>query len=68
MRLAGAQRKHAVVVGARLVDVRQVRQEEAEVHDISPRVWLERIHGKSADTQLAQFERAATDCLAASLG
>jgi hypothetical protein len=38
VRFAGVQREHSVVVDARFLDVRQLRQEEAEVHGISPSV------------------------------
>jgi hypothetical protein len=37
------QRKHRVVVDAGFLDVGKMRQEQTEVHDISPSVWLKAI-------------------------
>jgi hypothetical protein len=37
------QRQHGVVVDAGLLDVGKMRQEQTEVHDISPSVWLKAI-------------------------
>jgi hypothetical protein len=61
VRFASVQRQHGVVVDARFLDVRQLRQKEAEVHDISPSVWLNAVHGKPADTELGRIMRAATN-------
>jgi hypothetical protein len=37
------QRQHGVVVDAGFLDVRKMWQEQTEVHDISPSVWLKAI-------------------------
>src|ERR1700674_4476980 len=58
MGFAGVQREHGVVVGARFLDVRQFRHEEAEVHDISPSVWLNAVRGKPTDTGVRRTGRA----------
>jgi len=58
--LGSVKREHGVVVAARFLDVRQLRQKEAEVHDISPSVWLNAVRGKPADTEVGRIMRAAT--------
>jgi len=40
VRFTGLQGQHGVVVDARFLDVRELRQEEAEVHGIAPSVGL----------------------------
>ena len=61
------QREHGVVVDARFLHVRQLRQKEAEVHDISPSVWLNAVCGKPADTEVGRIMRAATQVYLLSL-
>ena len=68
MRFAGMQRKHGVVVDARFLDVRELRQEEAEGHDISPCVVLNAVRGKPADTEVGRVTCAATDVYSLSSG
>jgi hypothetical protein len=58
--LRSVQREHGIVMSARFLDVWQLRQEQAEVHVISPGVWLNGIHGKPADTEVERVIRAAT--------
>ncbi|SIT45796.1 hypothetical protein BN2476_480018 [Paraburkholderia piptadeniae] len=58
--LVGAQREHRVVMSARFLDVRQLRQKKGEVHDVSPCVWLDAIRGKPADTEAGRVKSAAT--------
>lgn len=41
VRFAWFERQHRVVADARFVDVRQIRQEKAEVHDRAPCAWLD---------------------------
>jgi hypothetical protein len=45
-------------VDARFLDVRQLRQKEAEVHGVSPSVWLNAIHWKPADPEWQRGMRA----------
>ena len=40
MLAGGFQRQHGIVVKARFLDVRKVRDEQTEVHDASPTMWL----------------------------
>ena len=67
VRFGSVQREHGVVVDARFLHVRQLRQKEAEVHDISPSVWLNAVCGKPADTEVGRIMRAATQVYLLSL-
>jgi hypothetical protein len=68
MLLRSVQREHGVVVDAGFLDVGQLRDEEAEVHDISPSVWLNAICGKPADREPGRAMRAAPDVYSLSSG
>lgn len=41
MRLAGMQREHGVVMGARFLHARELRKKEAELHEVSPCVGFD---------------------------
>jgi hypothetical protein len=56
---AGLQRQHGVVMDARFLDVRQLRQKKAEVHGVSPSVWLNAIQRKPADPEFQRVKRVA---------
>jgi hypothetical protein len=56
---AGLQRQHGVVMDARFLDVRQLRQKKAEVHGDSPSVWLNAIQRKPADPECQRVKRVA---------
>jgi hypothetical protein len=68
MRFGSVQGKHGVVTDARFRDVRQLRHEETEVHDISPSVWLNAVRGKPTDTEVERTVRAARSVYSLSLG
>ncbi len=67
-RLAEVKRQHGVVMDTRFLHVRQLRQEETKVHDISPSVWLDAVHGKPADMELGRTMHAAKNVYPLSLG
>jgi hypothetical protein len=62
------QQQHGVVVDARFLDVRQLRQEETEGHDISPSVWLNAVRGKPADTEAGRTLRTTRSVYSLPLG
>ena len=64
---AGTQRQHRVVVDAGVLDVRQVRQEQTEVHDDSPGVGLNAVRRKPARPGVPWDRRCDSGALLASL-
>jgi hypothetical protein len=55
VRYARLQRQHGVVLTARFFDVRQIREEEAELHGSAPCVRLDASLGKTVDTEVVRF-------------
>jgi hypothetical protein len=53
---------------AGFLDVRQLRKKEAEIHDVSPGVWLDAVRGKPADRELGRTMRASTNVYSLSSG
>ena len=66
-RLAHVQGEHGIVVVARLLDLGQLRQQEVEVHVVSPGVWLDAVRGKPADAEVGLRHARSDRCLLAFL-
>ncbi|CAH2800294.1 MAG: hypothetical protein CBCREVIR_2069 [Candidatus Burkholderia crenata] len=64
----GMQRGHGVVIDAGFLQDRRVRQQQTEVHDVSPSVWLNAVRGKPADLELDRVIRAAENIYLLALG
>jgi hypothetical protein len=60
MRFADVQRQHGVVVHARFLDVRQLRQQKAEIHDSSLQALGSTRSRKPADIEVGCTMRALT--------
>ena len=62
MRSGRLERQQRLVVSARLVEVRQMRQKQSEIHDVSPRVVCDAASGKRADvpTSRSAWRQGAT--------
>jgi hypothetical protein len=61
MRFAGVQRQHGVVVQARFLDVWQLRQQKAEIHDSSLRAMGLTRSRKPADMEVGCTMGAVTN-------
>lgn len=61
MRFAGVQRQHGVVVHARFLDMRQFRQQKAEIHDNFLRALGLTRSRKPADMEVGCTMRAVTN-------
>ena len=68
VRFGGVQREHGVVVAARFLDVRELGQQEAENHDVSPSIGLNAVRGKPADAEVVRIMGAATNVYSLSSG
>ena len=62
------QRGHGMIVDTCFLQDRRVRQQQTEVHDISPSVWLNAVRGKPADPELDRVIRAAENVYLLALG